>query len=42
MQELTNYDEEEEDQYIREEESKFCTLPRSGNGFTIRQVILII
>lgn len=30
-------EEEEED---NEEESKFCTLPRSNNGFTIRQVCM--
>lgn len=28
----------EEDEEREEEESKFCTLPRSNNGFTIRQV----
>ncbi|XP_055299285.1 uncharacterized protein LOC129566918 isoform X2 [Sitodiplosis mosellana] len=30
------FNEEDEDAYDEEEESKFCTLPRSNNGFTIR------
>ncbi|XP_057669244.1 uncharacterized protein LOC130901638 isoform X2 [Diorhabda carinulata] len=29
----------EESEEVEEEESKFCTLPRGGNTFTIRQVI---
>lgn len=34
--ETDNHNDEEDDEY---EESKFCTLPRSGpNAFTIRQV----
>lgn len=32
------FNEEDEDAYDEEEESKFCTLPRSNNGFTIRHV----
>lgn len=32
------FNEEDEDAYDDEEESKFCTLPRSNNGFTIRHV----
>lgn len=32
------FNEEDEDGFDEEEESKFCTLPRSNNGFTIRHV----
>lgn len=32
------FNEEDEDDFDEEEESKFCTLPRSNNGFTIRHV----
>lgn len=34
------FNEEDEDAFDEEEESKFCTLPRSSNGFTIRHVCL--
>lgn len=32
------FNEQDEDELDEEEESKFCTLPRSNNGFTIRHV----
>lgn len=32
------FNEQDEDEFDEEEESKFCTLPRSNNGFTIRHV----
>lgn len=34
------FNEEDEDAFDEEEESKFCTLPRSNNGFTIRHVCI--
>lgn len=36
------FNEEDEDAFDEEEESKFCTLPRSNNGFTIRHVRTIL
>lgn len=35
---VSEFNEEDEDELNEEEESKFCTLPRCTNGFTIRHV----
>lgn len=36
------FNEADEDGFDEEEESKFCTLPRSSNGFTIRHVSIFL